>query len=44
VRRAVLAVRLHAFGPPSNLRQEEVEDPSPAPGQVRIAVGAAAST
>ncbi|MEU4768644.1 zinc-binding dehydrogenase [Actinosynnema sp. NPDC023794] len=33
------AVRLHAFG--SALRCEEVEDPSPGPGQVRIAVRAA---
>ncbi|PSL56918.1 NADPH2:quinone reductase [Saccharothrix carnea] len=35
----MLAVRLHAFG--SALRCEEVEDPSPGPGQVRIAVRAA---
>ncbi|WP_333766937.1 zinc-binding dehydrogenase [Streptomyces sp. IBSBF 2435] len=35
------AVRLHAFGPPENLRYEEVADPVPGPGQVRIAVGAA---
>jgi NADPH2:quinone reductase len=35
------AVRLHAFGPAENLRYEEVEDPEPAPGQVRIAVAAA---
>jgi NADPH2:quinone reductase len=35
------AVRLHAFGPAENLRYEEVEDPSPGPGQVRIAVAAA---
>ncbi|XVS65612.1 zinc-binding dehydrogenase [Actinosynnema sp. CA-299493] len=33
------AVRLHAFG--SALRCEEVEDPAPGPGQVRIAVRAA---
>lgn len=33
------AVRLHAFG--SALRCEDVEDPSPGPGQVRIAVRAA---
>ncbi|MEU8648700.1 zinc-binding dehydrogenase [Streptomyces sp. NPDC048737] len=35
------AVRLHAFGPAENLTFEEVEDPLPAPGQVRVAVGAA---
>jgi NADPH:quinone reductase len=35
------AVRLHEFGPASNLRLEEVDDPSPAAGQVRIAVAAA---
>ena len=35
------AIRLHEFGPASNLRYEEVEDPSPAAGQVRIAVAAA---
>ncbi|RKN09710.1 zinc-binding dehydrogenase [Streptomyces radicis] len=35
------AVRLHAFGPPENLRYEEVPDPEPGPGQVRIAVAAA---
>ncbi|MGV9556678.1 zinc-binding dehydrogenase [Streptomyces sp. NPDC003401] len=35
------AVRLHAFGPAGNLVFEEVEDPVPAPGQVRVAVGAA---
>jgi NADPH2:quinone reductase len=35
------AVRLHAFGPPENLRYERVDDPKPAPGQVRIAVAAA---
>jgi NADPH:quinone reductase len=34
------AVRLHAFGPAENLRYEEVEDPEPGPGQVRIAVAA----
>jgi NADPH2:quinone reductase len=32
------AVRLHAFGPPANLRYEEVADPRPGPGQARIAV------
>ncbi|MFF9059798.1 zinc-binding dehydrogenase [Streptomyces sp. NPDC014882] len=35
------AVRLHAFGPAGNLVLEEVEDPLPGPGQVRVAVGAA---
>ncbi|MFD9720657.1 zinc-binding dehydrogenase [Streptomyces sp. NPDC059076] len=35
------AVRLHAFGPAENLRHEQVEDPHPGPGQVRIAVEAA---
>ncbi|MFF9816666.1 zinc-binding dehydrogenase [Streptomyces sp. NPDC014006] len=35
------AIRLHAFGPAENLTHEEVEDPVPAPGQVRIAVAAA---
>jgi NADPH2:quinone reductase len=35
------AIRLHAFGPPENLVLEEVDDPQPGPGQVRIAVGAA---
>jgi NADPH:quinone reductase-like Zn-dependent oxidoreductase len=35
------AVRLHAFGPPENLRHEETADPEPGPGQVRIAVAAA---
>lgn len=35
------AVRLHAFGPPANLRYEEVPTPVPGPGQVRIAVAAA---
>ncbi|MCF4138999.1 zinc-binding dehydrogenase [Streptomyces sp. Tue 6430] len=35
------AVRLHAFGPAENLVLEEVEDPLPGPGQVRVAVGAA---
>ncbi|WUI19940.1 zinc-binding dehydrogenase [Streptomyces sp. NBC_00425] len=32
------AIRLHAFGPAENLRHEEVDDPVPDPGQVRIAV------
>jgi len=35
------AVRLHAFGPAENLTYEQVDIPSPAPGQVRIAVAAA---
>ena len=35
------AIRLHEFGPPENLRYEEVEDPVPGPGQVRVAVTAA---
>jgi NADPH2:quinone reductase len=35
------AVRLHAFGPPENLHYEEVDEPHPGPGQVRIVVGAA---
>jgi len=35
------AVRLHAFGPAENLTYEEVPDPIPGPGQVRIAVQAA---
>ena len=35
------AIRLHAFGPAENLTYEEVPDPLPGPGQVRIAVEAA---
>ncbi|NGO42854.1 zinc-binding dehydrogenase [Streptomyces ureilyticus] len=35
------AIRLHAFGPAENLTYEQVEDPEPGPGQVRIAVAAA---
>jgi NADPH2:quinone reductase len=35
------AIRLHAFGPPENLRYEQVADPTPGPGQARIAVAAA---
>ncbi|MFV0135149.1 zinc-binding dehydrogenase [Streptomyces sp. HMX87] len=35
------AIRLHAFGPAENLTHEQVEDPVPGPGQVRIAVRAA---
>ncbi|MFJ8696314.1 zinc-binding dehydrogenase [Streptomyces roseolilacinus] len=34
-------IRLHAFGPAENLTYEEVPDPVPAPGQVRVAVAAA---
>jgi len=35
------AIRQHEFGPPETLRYEEVADPVPAQGQVRIAVEAA---
>ncbi|WP_367322260.1 zinc-binding dehydrogenase [Streptomyces sp. HUAS ZL42] len=35
------AIRLHAFGPAENLTYEQVDDPLPGPGQVRIAVAAA---
>ncbi|MEV5549459.1 zinc-binding dehydrogenase [Streptomyces sp. NPDC052309] len=35
------AIRLHSFGPAGNLTLEEVEDPKPGPGQVRVAVRAA---
>ncbi|WP_326597544.1 zinc-binding dehydrogenase [Streptomyces sp. NBC_01803] len=35
------AVRLHAFGPAENLVHEEVPDPRPGPGEVRVAVAAA---
>jgi NADPH:quinone reductase len=38
---AMHAIRLHAFGPPENLRYERVDDPRPGPGQARIAVVAA---
>ncbi|HUR09109.1 MAG TPA: zinc-binding dehydrogenase [Nonomuraea sp.] len=34
------AIRLHSFGPAENLRYESVPDPSPGPGEVRIAVHA----
>lgn len=34
------AIVLHEFGPAENLRYEQVDDPAPAAGQVRIAVGA----
>ncbi|MFE2263392.1 zinc-binding dehydrogenase [Streptomyces griseosporeus] len=35
------AIRLHAFGPAENLAYEEVDDPQPSPGQVRVKVAAA---
>ncbi|MEF9904726.1 zinc-binding dehydrogenase [Streptomyces sp. P9-A2] len=35
------AIRLHAFGPAENLTHEQVPDPRPGPGQVRITVRAA---
>ncbi|MER5209995.1 zinc-binding dehydrogenase [Streptomyces sp. NPDC002838] len=35
------AIRLHAFGPAENLTYEQVEDPVPGAGQIRIAVAAA---
>src|SRR5262245_30003340 len=35
------AIRLHEFGPAENLRYEEVPDPVPAEGQLRIRVEAA---
>ncbi|MEV6331558.1 zinc-binding dehydrogenase [Streptomyces sp. NPDC051909] len=35
------AIRLHAFGPAENLTYEEVPDPVPGPGQVRVKVTAA---
>src|SRR5919197_51024 len=38
---AMRAIRLHEFGPAANLLYEEVEDPRPTTGQVRIAVAAA---
>lgn len=34
-------IRLHTFGPAENLTYEPVDAPSPAPGQIRIAVAAA---
>ncbi len=34
------AIRQYEFGPAENLRYEEVPDPEPGPGQVRIKVGA----
>ena len=41
---AVRAVVCKEFGPPENLVVEEVEDPSPGPGQVLVEVKAAAAT
>src|SRR5438876_7134069 len=35
------AVRVHEFGGPGNMRLEEIEDPSPGPRQLVIAVKAA---
>lgn len=35
------AIRQYSFGPPSNLRYETVDDPTPATDEVRIAVAAA---
>lgn len=35
------AIRQHVFGPPETLVYEEVDDPKPGPGQVRVAVAAA---
>ncbi|ELS54181.1 zinc-binding dehydrogenase [Streptomyces viridochromogenes] len=35
------AIRLHTFGPAENLTLEEVDDPAPGPGQIRVAVAAA---
>lgn len=35
------AIRLHTFGPAENLTYEQVENPVPGPGQVRVAVRAA---
>ncbi|MFI0943797.1 alcohol dehydrogenase catalytic domain-containing protein [Streptomyces sp. NPDC021020] len=37
----MFAVRLHAFGGPEELRYEEVPDPEPGAGEVRVAVAAA---
>ncbi|NUS11262.1 MAG: alcohol dehydrogenase catalytic domain-containing protein, partial [Streptomyces sp.] len=37
----MFAVRLHEFGGPGKLRYEEVPDPEPGEGQVRVAVAAA---
>jgi len=35
------AIRLHEFGPPENLRYQEVPDPTPGPDEVRVTVAAA---
>ncbi|MFD5594578.1 zinc-binding dehydrogenase [Streptomyces griseorubiginosus] len=35
------AIRLHSFGPAENLTYETTDDPTPGPGQVRVAVRAA---
>ncbi|MFI8964011.1 zinc-binding dehydrogenase [Streptomyces sp. NPDC053493] len=35
------AIRLHAYGPAENLTYEEIPDPVPGPGQVRVKVAAA---
>jgi NADPH2:quinone reductase len=35
------AIRQYAFGPAENLRYEEVDDPTPGPGQVRVRVSVA---
>ncbi|MBX6749463.1 MAG: zinc-binding dehydrogenase [Micromonosporaceae bacterium] len=37
----MLAIRQYEFGPPGVLRLEEVPDPEPGPGEIRIAVEAA---
>jgi NADPH2:quinone reductase len=37
----VHAIRQHAFGGPEELRYEQLDDPVPAPGQVRIVMAAA---
>lgn len=37
----MFAIRLHRFGPAENLRYDEIPDPEPGPGQVRITVAAA---
>src|SRR6478609_2942044 len=35
------AIRLHQFGPPENLRYEQIDPPQPAEGEVAIGVAAA---
>jgi len=37
----MLAARCHTYGPPDNLRFEELDDPRPGPGEVRVRVHAA---